>query len=188
VKPNGIASGTYEARLSDDGSTLEKGKWSEAGTGAWTAKRTRKKPARLGERGFLERIYTGPKGGKFKYVVFVPHDFKKEDKKYPVILFLHASGESGKDGWAQTKIGVGPWIQKEFRGDPQRQYLTGWSLGGLASWRLAADHPKRWAALVPVCSGAGAPDTALAPKIKNIPCWCFHGAQDEAAPSRILEP
>ena len=63
--------------------------------------------------------------------------------------------------------------------DTDRIYLTGLSMGGYGSWRLAADHPERFAAVVPVC-GAGNP--ADAEKLKNLPIWVFHGTEDKAVP------
>ena len=63
--------------------------------------------------------------------------------------------------------------------DKQRVYLTGLSNGGTAVWHHAAKHPERWAAIVPV-SGGGRPK--LAPQIKHIPCWCFHGERDQGSP------
>src|SRR5207248_7264328 len=36
--------------------------------------------------------------------------------------------------------------------------------------------PKRWAAIVPVCGGG---DPKQAAKIKDVPCWCFHGDADQ---------
>lgn len=50
--------------------------------------------------------------------------------------------------------------------DAGRQYLTGISMGGYGSWRLALDNPGRFAALVPICGGLdaspGVLDRALA--------------------------
>jgi len=66
---------------------------------------------------------------------------------------------------------------KEFKVDAKRQYLTGLSMGGYGTWSIAPTTPTRWAAIVPVC-GAGNP--ADAEKIKDIPCWCFHGDEDKA--------
>jgi predicted peptidase len=63
--------------------------------------------------------------------------------------------------------------------DRRRIYLTGLSSGGTGTWQLAAAHPERWAAIVPVC---GSPDAALAAAVKDIPCWCFHGTADGVAP------
>jgi len=63
--------------------------------------------------------------------------------------------------------------------DTDRIYLTGLSMGGYGSWRLAADHPDRFAAVAPVC-GAGNP--ADAAKLKSLPIWVFHGTEDQAVP------
>ena len=90
----------------------------------------------------------------------------------------------------------------EFGGDPQRFYLTGLSLGGYGTWALAYRHPKRFAALVPVCGGITtsrrrmpAPDwhpaathpddpwAETARVIADIPVWAFHGAEDRRVPT-----
>lgn len=68
-------------------------------------------------------------------------------------------------------------VIRDFRCDAGRIYLTGISVGGAGVWQLAAAHPDRWAAIVPVC---GIAPLTKAEKIKNIPCWCFHGAKDDA--------
>ncbi|MBN1347398.1 MAG: prolyl oligopeptidase family serine peptidase [Phycisphaerae bacterium] len=61
--------------------------------------------------------------------------------------------------------------------DSKRIYLTGLSMGGYGTWTMALEHPKLWAAIVPIC-GKGDPEQAG--KIANLPCWCFHGDQDDA--------
>ncbi len=63
--------------------------------------------------------------------------------------------------------------------DQDRVYLTGLSMGGYGSWRMAADHPQRFAAVVPVCGGG---DPADAEKLKSLPIWVFHGDRDRAVP------
>jgi predicted esterase len=67
-------------------------------------------------------------------------------------------------------------VQGEFNVDPKRIILTGLSSGGTGTWFLAARHPDRWAAIVPVSSAI---DRRLAPEIRHIPCWCFHNCNDE---------
>jgi predicted peptidase len=67
-------------------------------------------------------------------------------------------------------------VMKDYRGDPKRVYLTGLSMGGAGTWSLAAAHPQRWAAIVPLCGGG---DPKMAAKIKDVPCWCFHGDADQ---------
>src|SRR5262249_23065982 len=58
---------------------------------------------------------------------------------------------------------------------------TGLSMGGYGTWSMAAAHPDKWAAIVPICGG-GNPQSAE--KIKGLPVWTFCGDKDSA---RILE-
>jgi predicted peptidase len=172
--------------------------------------------ARESKTGFLNRVHKDPDGKEAKYVLFVPPDYKG-DKPFPLILFLHGAGETGKDGHKQATVGLGPaikkqeksfpfivifpqsqqrtWqagtpdgqraidilneVEKEFRVDPKRVYLSGLSMGGFGTWSIAAKYPDRWAAIVPVCGGG---NPAKAEAIKDIPCWCFHGDQDRPVP------
>jgi poly(3-hydroxybutyrate) depolymerase len=70
-------------------------------------------------------------------------------------------------------------VQREYRIDPARIYLSGLSSGGASVWELGARFASRWAALVPV-SSSGRPD--LVPAIAGIPCWCFHNSHDPGSP------
>jgi predicted peptidase len=70
-------------------------------------------------------------------------------------------------------------INNSCKVDRDRIFLTGLSMGGYGSWRLAADHPERFAAVVPIC-GAGKP--ADADKLKFLPIWVWHGTEDPAVP------
>ncbi len=88
------------------------------------------------------------------------------------------------DSWAKPTqqkrlIELLDHITSSYRVDAKRVYLTGLSMGGYGSWRLAADQPDRFAAVVPVCGG-GSPDDAGV--LKSIPIWVFHGDQDNAVP------
>jgi len=70
-------------------------------------------------------------------------------------------------------------IEKTYRIDSKRIYLTGLSMGGYGTWRLAADHPKRFAAAAPVCGGGKTEDAS---KLKDLPMWVWHGTEDKAVP------
>lgn len=63
--------------------------------------------------------------------------------------------------------------------DRRRVYVTGLSMGGYGTWRLAATYPDRFAAAVPICGG-GKP--AFAKALAKLPIWCFHGARDNVVP------
>lgn len=71
---------------------------------------------------------------------------------------------------------------KEYHCDPDRQYLTGLSMGGFGSWLLASQYPDRWAAVVPICGG-GSP-SEMAPKLTKLPIWVFHGGADPTVPTQ----
>jgi len=63
--------------------------------------------------------------------------------------------------------------------DQSRLYLTGLSMGGYGSWKLAVEHGKRFAAAAIIC-GAGNP--ADAGKLVDLPIWVFHGTEDRVVP------
>jgi predicted peptidase len=67
-------------------------------------------------------------------------------------------------------------ILRDYPIDPKRIYITGVSMGGFGTWDLLARFPQRFAAAVPICGGG---DERTAEKIKHIPMWVFHGAEDE---------
>ncbi len=63
------------------------------------------------ETGFLDR--TANEAGKvYRYQVYVPADFNSQ-KSWPVILFLHGSGERGSDGLLQTQVGLPHAIRQD---------------------------------------------------------------------------
>jgi predicted peptidase len=63
--------------------------------------------------------------------------------------------------------------------DPARVYVTGVSMGGYGTWDAIQREPQLFAAALPVCGGG---DTALAPAIRHIPIWTFHGEKDPVVP------
>jgi predicted peptidase len=56
------------------------------------------------QTGFLDRQVVVD-GVSYRYQVFVPADYAP-DKAWPVLLFLHGSGERGDDGLKQTTVGL----------------------------------------------------------------------------------
>jgi predicted peptidase len=59
--------------------------------------------------------------------------------------------------------------------DKNRVALTGLSMGGRGAWEMAAKHPERFAAVVPIC-GPARPETATA--MKTLPIWSVVGDGD----------
>ena len=69
-------------------------------------------------------------------------------------------------------------VMKEYKIDPARLYVSGQSMGGVATWDLIVRHPEMFAAAVPIC---GVGDVTMAGKIE-CPVWCFHGDADPTVP------
>jgi len=84
-----------------------------------------------------------------------------------------------EDGQQELLVELLDHIAEAYRVDTNRVYLTGLSMGGYGSWRLAADHPQRFAAVVPICGGGNPED---ADKLKALPIWVWHGDEDRAVP------
>ena len=70
-------------------------------------------------------------------------------------------------------------VMTTYSVDAKRVYLTGFSRGGFAAWRMATQRPDRFAALVSVAAGGL---VTYAFRVKEVPVWAFHGALDEAIP------
>jgi predicted peptidase len=85
---------------------------------------------------------------------------------------------------------------EEYKGDDNRIYLTGISMGGYGTFYFGARYPERFAALVPICGGivppfrgriasppqTGDPYAEAARKIGQTPVWIFHGGADPVVP------
>jgi len=61
----------------------------------------------------------------------------------------------------------------QWPADPQRVAVSGFSMGGMGTWYLAARHPERFSAALPV---AGIPDDG--PPV-SIPLYAIHSRNDE---------
>ena len=70
-------------------------------------------------------------------------------------------------------------IVASYAVDTGRIYLTGKSMGGFGTWSLAMAHPSLFAAIAPICGG-GLPENVG--RLRNVPVWAFHGAEDPFVP------
>lgn len=62
-----------------------------------------------------------------------------------------------------------------YKIDPDRVILTGLSMGGMGSWSLAAKHPDKFAAIVPICGPGRVEDV---PSYKGLPIRAYVGDAD----------
>ena len=152
-----------------------------------------------------------PSTAKLDYLLFLPKGYETSTQTWPLMLFLHGSGESGTNlnkvkahgppkiveskpdfpfilvspqspghGWNSGTLNLLlDDVVRKYRVDKSRIYLTGLSMGGSGTWALAAAHPERFAAVVPLC---GRGNTTNATKLARLPIWVFHGAKDPTVP------
>ena len=119
-------------------------------------------------------------GSKQPVDVGIGPAIKKREKSFPFLVVIPQSQkrtwQAGSDD-ANRALAMLDDVEKNYNVDKQREYLTGMSMGGYGTWSLATRDADRWAAIVPVCGGLRGDATGVA-KIKDLPCWCFHGADD----------
>lgn len=116
-----------------------------------------------------------------------PPKLVEEGKQFPFILVSPQCPE--RDWWTgdfQTAVlnGLLDAIIAQYRVDENRIYVTGLSMGGYGAWRLAAEYPERFAAVVPICGGG---DPEEAPRMKDVPVWAFHGGADKVVKPKESE-
>lgn len=132
---------------------------------------------------------------------------RRNAERFPALV-VFPQAHSDCDGWrgdtAAAALRALDRTIAEFQGDPRRLYLTGLSMGGSGTLRVAAEYPGRFAALVPICpdfdgelarhpasrgetlhrpardGGPVDPLGAMAQSIGSVPIWIFQGEDDEA--------
>ena len=68
-------------------------------------------------------------------------------------------------------------IEKEYKIDPRRRYLTGNSMGGCGTWWIGGHYPQTWAAIAPAAYGGVLPEDV--PGLAKVPIMTVVGDHDE---------
>ncbi|HEX2947315.1 MAG TPA: prolyl oligopeptidase family serine peptidase [Clostridia bacterium] len=96
--------------------------------------------------------------------------------KYPCHVLCPRNATSASS-MAKVMAVVEKW-EKEGLVDPNRIYVTGFSMGGMSTWTFLNTYPDVPAAAVPICA-AGAPSSvAVAKSYANLPIWAFVTQKD----------
>ncbi len=96
--------------------------------------------------------------------------------------FITIFPQSQKGGWGAASaegkraMAILEEVEAEYKTDKKRVYLTGLSMGGSGTLSFAVAHPKRFAAIAPICGG----NVKSIGDIKHIPSWFFCGDKDNA--------
>ena len=70
-------------------------------------------------------------------------------------------------------------VRSEYRIDPDRILVTGFSLGGHGSWFMASEHSDIFSAAIPMAGWAQPP---WLEKIDAIPLYVIHARNDDVVP------
>jgi predicted peptidase len=121
----------------------------------------------------------GERGDDLKKVkIHGPPKLIAAGKEFP---FVCVSPQCPKDRWWESfeLVALLDEVDKKYKIDPDRVYVTGLSMGGFGTWRLAFDAPERLAAIAPICGGG---EKYWTKRFAHLPIWVFHGAKDTAIP------
>jgi predicted esterase len=141
------------------------------------------------------------------YWLILPTGFPERGRRFPLVIGLHGTGwwahpisyvrkthqaVAVRRTFSVTPINEGgPW-QIDFLNayldqllemlpiDQDHVYVEGHSLGAMATWEWAMNNPGRFAAISPR-SGSGEPFRAV--RLKHVPAWVIHGANDAVVPA-----
>ena len=103
------------------------------------------------------------KGGKLDAILIVPQ--------------CPADSHWADDNREVTKlVKFVPEMTAKYNIDTDRMYLTGLSMGGRCTWKLALAMPDMFAAIAVIC---GRTETYNFDTVQNMPIWMFHGALDD---------
>lgn len=116
---------------------------------------------------------------------FLPEEIRLKRSRFPLVVVFPQAAQNTTWESPSMQDMVGAEIDNvssEFHADPDRLYLSGFSMGGAGVYAIAARWPQRFAALVAI-SGYVVTDRAqVLERLRRIPSKIFHGASDESVP------
>ncbi len=98
-------------------------------------------------------------------------------------------GRAEAKGWDDvgTILRLLATLEERLPVDPSRIYLVGMSNGGMLAYRLAAEHPERFAAVAVMAGAIGSSEQGVAPwrlphPARPVPVLILHGRADRHVP------
>ncbi len=149
----------------------------------------------------------------YRYKIYSPSVYNpEENKKWPLILFLHGAGERGNDLSLLQRQGLPAYLKGKddfpfVVASPQCPARSYWEVHSLNNWlnevlsEVNADLSRvylsgismggygtwHWAAANPekfaaIIPVCGGGDPSTAKKLTKMPVWAFHGEKDDIVP------
>jgi dienelactone hydrolase len=105
---------------------------------------------------------------------------RAKDPQYASIVLVPQTHAGFDNDWSPSALDavldIIEILEGQYNIDINREYVTGYSMGGYGTWDVIAQYPDKFAAAVPV-AGTGSPE--LADIFKDVPVWAFHSLGDE---------
>lgn len=127
--------------------------------------------------------------GQKHMLVGIGPSLVRNPERWPCLVLMPQKPESRKqwEDYAAPVMAMLAATQKEYTIDATRVSLTGLSQGGHGTWLLGSMYPEIWCAIAPICgyaqlAGQSGPESAvgvIAPRLRGMPMWVFHGDMDE---------
>lgn len=126
----------------------------------------------------------GERGNDLKLVKkHGPPKLIEEGKKFPFIV-VSPQCPLNKRWNTSDLIALLDYIVDKYKVDKNKIYVTGLSMGGNGTWRLAAEIPERIAAIIPICGWGDLFEICF---LGKMPVWAFHGAKDPVIPVKASQ-
>jgi predicted peptidase len=100
----------------------------------------------------------------------------ENQEKYPAHV-LAPRNATTVDSMHKVKAVIDGMIE-DGKVDPNRVYITGFSMGGGSTWTFLRTYPEFAAAAAPLCPAGGPNSVENALKVANLPLWTFVDAED----------
>lgn len=117
-----------------------------------------------------------------------PPEILEEGRDLPMVVLTPMTPRLWERWHPTVVMALVAHAVRQHRVDPDRVYLSGVSLGGVAAWDTAIAYPDRIAAIAPVAAWAHPQGLE---RMVDVPVWAFHGALDFAIPtsfqSRLID-
>lgn len=94
-----------------------------------------------------------------------------------------------KDGWdnpaaESAVLRLVTYIRENYKIDNKKILVTGFSMGGIGTWYLAARNPKLFSAAIPISAVA---EPEIIETIHDIPVYAIHSTGDQIFPVKNVE-
>lgn len=102
-----------------------------------------------------------------------------------IIVAPHGRGQTGYRDFGEVDVFEAmDEVKLRYRIDEGRIYLTGHSMGGGGTFRLATRYPHIWAAVAPMAAAGARPFEWLR-NLLHVPTLFYHGSEDEVVPVKM---